>query len=672
MENKLCKFSAGLVLLGLVCSNVFAATPSLPVVQPKALLNPPTKTPAAVFQPLSLMADLVDSQPSKLKIKAKNIHWQCQAERCESSVPWPSQAVQACRALASQVGRVTRFHRGSQKLNAAQLKQCNQGVTSSQLSLPKVPPGLNQSHPALQAPIGNTVPLQPGARQSPATAHAPPSMVPPAPPVPLPAANISPAVIPSPGGGIGVGSGRADRPSNRDAVAAIREAAAARAQRAIIASIHQGEVCAVQSSRSDSGFAIRGSRFGTAAAGRKLMLVSQIRHRAVAEIEVLSWSDTLIRARIPYPNTRIHDGQAYVLGIQDAHGRWVSNLNRQIHICPNQVQVSGQIALHNCAAGMSNLRVGLNVDGRVLRDLQVSAVPGNDFVMQYRATLPAQDTMRVQLTLKLVGVSCPGGQWTPLNRMLNLGYRRFRATQDFEYRVEQNRFSLPMRAVAGLIRDAFNGTTMRINNFDPATRRHRANDTQLVLSAALGGSTQTFNIPAVVQDPREYYINNINLDNIQVAPTRDGLKVTLDFENNGVEFRGFCRPSSPGERINCALGAPDVQASLSVDIYLRLARYYSRGAPLSVSFSNVRVEAHPNAQASGFCEAIDICNAFTDYKRLIRESVERSLLAALDTRRVRDDVANALRPSLTGFGIGAINAVRVEGNYLVIEYLPAG
>jgi hypothetical protein len=144
----------------------------------------------------------------------------------------------------------------------------------------------------------------------------------------------------------------------------------------------------------------------------------------------------------------------------------------------------------------------------------------------------------------------------------------------------------------------------------------------------------------------------------------------LNFENRGVEFRGHCRATNVGEELSCALGAPDVDATLQVDIFLTLDRYYSRAAPLSISFTDIRVEAHPNAQARGFCEAIDVCNLFTNYKQRIKEAVETSLLAALNTRSVRDNVANALRPTLRGFNIGRVNSARVEGSQFVIMYLP--
>lgn len=670
------------ILSGLITTAVFAAPTPLQQIQlPAAPVKQNIQTVGQV-----LTAELVTRSRSSGRFTQGGHQWNCQARLCRSGPVWPAKPLAVCRALARKVGQVKRFYFSSQALNPRQIEQCNAATAANTPGLKK---NIKLSTPSTSAPAGIMAGSEPVARPGrlqPATAadgrqlpsaaqavgESSRTLMPglaeggrPVAALPVPSGS-SPA---SPSGGF-----RDDRPSNRDAVNAVREAMAARASRASIRRVipaERGYVCVSDSGDSRAEFVIHGSRFGASAAGRRVVLATLIRKTVVATATIVSWSDSRIVARLPYHHASIRDGQSYLVGLQNSSNRWVSNISREIRICPDYVQLSGRIELQHCAAGLRNVRLGVSVDGRRLPDVRVEAVPGNDFVMQYSTRLRAQPLMNVQLTPKLVDISCPGGEWTPVNKSFRLGFQRSVARQDFAYRVELQRFSIPMTAVAGLVQNAFRGTSMRINNYDAASRSRRSNDTRLSLSDALGGTDRIYDIAPVTQGPRSYYINDINLNNIQVRATRSGLKVTLGFENAGVEFKGHCRPGNPGERINCALGAPDVDATLSVDIFLTLDRYYSRSAPLSISFTDIRVEAHPNARARGFCGAIDICNLFTNYKQRIREAVEVNLQAALDTGAVRDNVANALRPTLRGFNIGRVNSARVEGSQFVIMYLPA-
>jgi hypothetical protein len=135
-----------------------------------------------------------------------------------------------------------------------------------------------------------------------------------------------------------------------------------------------------------------------------------------------------------------------------------------------------------------------------------------------------------------------------------------------------------------------------------------------------------------------------------------------------MELIGTC--GQDGFDAGCVAGAPDVQATIAVDIYFTLDRYYSRAAPVSLSFSRVRVVPNVNAQADGLCLALDfLCSAINDYRTLIRTVVQQSFTTVLDTPGVRDQIARALLPTLRGLRIGTLNSVRVEGSDLVLSYL---
>jgi len=71
---------------------------------------------------------------------------------------------------------------------------------------------------------------------------------------------------------------------------------------------------------------IHGKYFGGAQDGRKLVIGG---HGTSAELSVLSWSDTEIKAKIPslVPNW-------YYIGIQEENTHWISNINVNFTVTP--------------------------------------------------------------------------------------------------------------------------------------------------------------------------------------------------------------------------------------------------------------------------------------------------------------------------------------------------
>jgi hypothetical protein len=628
----------------------------------------PTKLNAAAY----LTAKLQQAVKKNSRIKLAGIQWSCRAKQCRAKSSWPKSPLQACKLLVAKTQRVKSFSLARKSLNKSQINQCNQVVKkqakASLLTNKKfIPKGIGTSPAKLPSSQPAKRPVQMPASPSLAVKGAPVGV----------ASRQNNAILPS-GAGRGVPTpgfrGDDGRPSNQDAAQAIREAAAARSTQGRIESVVPTETanaCILPTNSRPGQFIISGSRFGTNAAGRKIVLATASRNTVVAEASIVSWSDTRIVAHISSRERNIPRARRYVVAMKDARNQWASNLTKRIYVCPDKVTIQGKVTLDHCSAGLSNVKIGLSVDGVARRDLAVTAVPGDSFAMQYKISLPASANMDIVASPKLVGVSCPGGSWTPLNKRFSLGFRRYRATQDFDYHVGLQRLSLPMNAIARIVQDQFVGMEMRMNNYDPVTRNRKSNDTRLKMPPALGGEERIYDIPPVAQDPRTYYVHDINLNNISVRATSTGLKLTMAFETAGTEFIGFCRPSNAGEELSCLVGAPDVQARLSVDVFLELERYYSHGAPVSISFGSVRVVANLNAQAGGICKAIDVCNLFSNYKRQIKRAIEVNLMSSLDTTAVRDQVANALLPSLRGFRIGRVNSARVEGGNFVIRYIPA-
>lgn len=62
------------------------------------------------------------------KVTAGPLEWQCKSRRCTIKGPWDAPTVDACRALAQQVGAIKSYGRSGKKLNAQELAQCNTGL----------------------------------------------------------------------------------------------------------------------------------------------------------------------------------------------------------------------------------------------------------------------------------------------------------------------------------------------------------------------------------------------------------------------------------------------------------------------------------------------------------------------------------------------------------------
>jgi len=227
--------------------------------------------------------------------------------------------------------------------------------------------------------------------------------------------------------------------------------------------------------------------------------------------------------------------------------------------------------------------------------------------------------------------------------------------------------------VASAIEGAFRGTQLRLNNYGPrhGDSWHKANDSFLRMSATLGGGERRFDIPEVVirarvkvpllPDPKytaRYYISDVNLASVAVAPAGGTFKITMRFESNGTELKGRC---SDGCVVGSDDTAPDFQINgARVDVFLTPAALDG-----SVSYGAARPEFHGHVDGSGLGEFFE-----NKVKREIKNRLEPTIAGKLNEATVRHQVAAATRATLNRLGIGRVNSVRMIGGNLVIDHTP--
>jgi len=274
---------------------------------------------------------------------------------------------------------------------------------------------------------------------------------------------------------------------------------------------------------------------------------------------------------------------------------------------------------------------------------------------------------------------CRGGYWIPSRHRVSLGHRNGSAVADFNYAVEMEIVPIPISLVRGLLNDMLQGTSININNypadfvsFDTGSPVLRAvdlwyGDSRIRLPEAAGGYQTQFNMPVFSMDPFTYYVNHIDLEQLEVIATSTGLKIRLTFETSGPELIKECH-----DNFFCGF-AGDINMDLVVDVDFTLVRYTlpGAGAP-GISIGDIEVSAIHNARMDGVCRNpdFDICNAITHYKSQMQEAIEDNVKAALDNRQVKSSIYRALRPTLDAFRIGDVNSVTVSGQNFVIRHTP--
>lgn len=225
--------------------------------------------------------------------------------------------------------------------------------------------------------------------------------------------------------------------------------------------------------------------------------------------------------------------------------------------------------------------------------------------------------------------------------------------------------------ITQLIKGVFKGTKIYLHNrgSKKSDSWHQKDASYIQLSQILGGKKQSFNIPesqinAGAYGSLKYYVDNIKLSELDVTSSNDAFKVSLFFESNGTELKGY----HTGRFVNFGdRGAPDIQMdNMRLDVYLTPA-IDNRGRLI---YGGIDVKFGADIQAGGICniKGADVCERMFKYKERIAEAIESNLRAQLNNQPTRERLAAALQSRLSKFGISKIVSVDFQENNIVIRH----
>jgi hypothetical protein len=410
-----------------------------------------------------------------------------------------------------------------------------------------------------------------------------------------------------------------------------------------------------------------GHSFGTSRGTRRLLLTQ--RGVEVSELSVNSWSDTRISATVPEGTPG--DGRSYSVAIHNARGDRLSN-TRDVQFCITHHSIHGSISGDYCpVVGHAQVRVeggGVHLNVEAVRDGESGVV--------YRAeNLPSG---RYVVTPLLVGTTCPGGSWSPASAEVTLAHPERSVTRDFTHDVPLSEDRLAVSLLVPLMQSLFSGTTAVLNNYGPRSGDswHLANGSSVGLGPALGGASFTFDIPEQRVSQFRYYVKDMNLQNVVVSRDGNAFKVSLRFENRGIELKGHCWGTDDAIDLECPAGndstAPDAHINdLRVDVSLTPAFFSGgRGESADLSFGSVAVDASMGMDIRGICDVLDCAPVERYVTGIVADLIEEKLSAMIDRQSVRSLVASGLAPSLDSLGIGKIASFAFEGDDLVIRHIP--
>lgn len=226
-----------------------------------------------------------------------------------------------------------------------------------------------------------------------------------------------------------------------------------------------------------------------------------------------------------------------------------------------------------------------------------------------------------------------------------------------------------LRGLVNALNNAAMGTQIHMNNYG-------ADDSYILLSERLGGSELRFSFPTEVLDldcgflcpdlgDATFYVQDLNLESIQLEWQSPNLKLSLFFESNGREIKGFHSGSIASFGDN---GIPDVEIdNARLDVYLEVVASNGR---LTYTVANTAFNA--NIQATGPCNAfgVDICQGLFHYKDRVVSEIENNVRNRLNDQTTHDRVDNVIYPILDSLRLSSINIIDVyaSGDALVISY----
>lgn len=223
--------------------------------------------------------------------------------------------------------------------------------------------------------------------------------------------------------------------------------------------------------------------------------------------------------------------------------------------------------------------------------------------------------------------------------------------------------------VANLIKDSLKGTQLHLHNLGSksGSSYHKSNSSYIQFGKSLGGNKQIFTIPETKVDAGSYgwlryYVNDVNLSSFDIKQDGNRFKVTLLFESNGTELKGYhtAKLVDLGDK-----GAPDVEMdNMRLDVYLTPGN----DAQGRLTYNQVEVNFDANIQAGGICKFKTINFCGNSYKRQIAVGIENAVRAQLDNPTTRNQLAAAFSPVMKALNIGKITKVYIQGSTMFVEY----
>jgi hypothetical protein len=236
---------------------------------------------------------------------------------------------------------------------------------------------------------------------------------------------------------------------------------------------------------------------------------------------------------------------------------------------------------------------------------------------------------------------------------------------------------IPLSEIAQRLQSCFDGTKIRLNNYDAAggSSRFKPNDSTIQLSPCLGGALVRVNIPEVTQQMPvpmmgdsgvHLYVNDVVLGRVTVPPTATGLTAILELEDRHVVAKGHCFGPA------CALvasGVIDIHASsaqLKVDV---IPEVFGK----DISYGNAHTKISADLSVSGLPAPLDslVNAAIPQVQDVIASSIESRVTDALMQTEARRHAAAWLRVTLNQHSVKDVHSLRLAGDQLVIEHSAA-
>jgi|GEM_PF-2710540 len=245
--------------------------------------------------------------------------------------------------------------------------------------------------------------------------------------------------------------------------------------------------------------------------------------------------------------------------------------------------------------------------------------------------------------------------------------------------------------LTGLIQNAFNGTVVRLQaDSPPAVGKPALPGSFVQLGPVLGRQRFPFSVPSQeislgLGGKAIFTINDINSDpefvqhlrsgpvkfgqNILAGVTPTAFLVMMRFEDEGTEIKG--QPAGRLSRLRDE-AIPDIEISGM------LLRVVLTPGPQGISFLPSQVTFVGDIQAQGladlqlFGRKIDLFDAMTDYKQIIKTSIEREVKRLVDQSLlvIAANLSREAQRRAAALGV-RINGARFEGTTLVVTGAPA-